>query len=101
VRATSEFQKDLRKRTKTFALRIVRMFSALPTTTEAQLLGRQLLRSGTSIGADYREAFRARSKALTDNVRRKMQKEDLRNPMMDFAVRVIRMFTHLPNATEA
>ena len=63
VRAMSEFQKDLRDRTKAFALRIVRMFSALPKTTEAQVLGKQLLRSGTSIGANYREAFRARSKA--------------------------------------
>jgi four helix bundle protein len=51
-------EKDLRDRTKAFALRIVRMFSALPKTTEAQVL-----RSGTSIGANYREAFRARSKA--------------------------------------
>ena len=63
VRAMSEFQKDLRDRTKAFALRIVRIFSALPKTTEAQVLGKQLLRSGTSIGANYREAFRARSKA--------------------------------------
>ena len=39
------------------------MFSGLPKTTEAQVLGKQLLRSGTSIGANYREAFRARSKA--------------------------------------
>ena len=57
------FQTDLRDRTKAFALRIVRMFSAFPKTTEAQVLGKQLLRSGTSIGANYREAFRARSKA--------------------------------------
>ena len=56
-------EKDLRDRTKAFALRIVRMFSTLPKTTEAQVLGKQLLRSGTSIGANYREAFRARSKA--------------------------------------
>ena len=56
-------ENDLRDRTKAFALRIVRMFSALPKTTEAQVLGKQLLRSGTSIGANYREAFRARSKA--------------------------------------
>ena len=56
-------EKDLRNRTKAFALRIVRMFSALPKTTEAQVLGKQLLRSGTSIGANYREAFRARSRA--------------------------------------
>ena len=54
---------DLRDRTKAFAVRIVRMFSALPKTTGAQVLGKQLLRSGTSVGANYREAFRARSKA--------------------------------------
>src|SRR4026209_1943357 len=54
---------DLRARTKDFALRIIRMFSALPKTTEAQLLGKQLLRSGTAIGANYREAYRGRSKA--------------------------------------
>ena len=52
----------MRNRTKSFALRIVRMFSALPKTTEAQILGKQVLRSGTSVGANYREAFRARSK---------------------------------------
>lgn len=54
--------KDLRKRTKSFALRIVQMFSALPKSTEAQILAKQVLRSGTSVGANYREAFRARSK---------------------------------------
>jgi four helix bundle protein len=54
---------DLRERTKEFALRVVRLFGRLPKSTEAQVLGRQLLRSGTSIGANYREAHRARSKA--------------------------------------
>src|SRR5438067_11821406 len=54
---------DLRQRTKEFALQIVWMFSRLPKTTEAQILGKQALRSGTSIGANYREAYRARSKA--------------------------------------
>ena len=63
TQATNELQHDLRNRTKHFALRIVRMFSKLPKTTEAQVLGKQLLRSGTSIGANYREACRARSKA--------------------------------------
>lgn len=53
---------DLKERTKEFALRIVRMYSALPKTTEAQVLGKQVLRSGTSVGANYREAYRARSK---------------------------------------
>ncbi len=54
---------DLRVRTKTFGLRVVRMFSALPKTTAAQVLGKQVLRSGTSVGANYRQASRARSKA--------------------------------------
>ena len=57
-----ESQRDLRERTKEFALRIIRMFSALPKTTEAQVFSKQILRSGTSVGANYREAFRARSK---------------------------------------
>jgi len=52
----------LQIRTKEFALRIVRMFAALPRSTEAQVLGKQVLRSGTSVGAIYREANRARSK---------------------------------------
>src|SRR5438045_1058939 len=56
-------EQDLRDRTKAFALRIISMFSAIPKTTEAQVPGKQLLRSGTSIGANYRETFRARSKA--------------------------------------
>jgi four helix bundle protein len=55
-------RRDLRDRTKDFALRIVKMFSALPKETVAQVLGKQALRSGTSVGANYREAFRARSK---------------------------------------
>lgn len=54
---------DLRERTKQYALRIIRLYSALPTSTEAQVIGKQLLRSGTSVGANYREAFRARSDA--------------------------------------
>jgi len=54
---------DLKQRTKAFGLHIVRMFSGLPKTTEAQVLGKQVLRSGTSVGANYREAYRARTKA--------------------------------------
>jgi four helix bundle protein len=57
-------KKDLRERTKLFARRIIRLFCALPKSeVAAQILGRQLLRAGTSIGANYREAWRARSKA--------------------------------------
>jgi four helix bundle protein len=54
---------DLRTRTKQFALRILRLYVALPNTNVAQVLGKQLLRSGTSIGAHYREGCRARSTA--------------------------------------
>jgi four helix bundle protein len=56
-------QEQLRDRTKRFALRIIRLFRHLPRTAEAQVLGKQLLRSGTSVGANYRAAGRARSKA--------------------------------------
>ena len=57
-------EKDLKPRTKEFALRVIRMYSKLPKgDTVAQVLGRQVLRSGTSVGANYREASRARSKA--------------------------------------
>src|SRR3954454_14785268 len=56
-------EEDLRDRTMNFAIRVVRMFTHLPTTTEAQVLGKQVLRSGTSIGANYREAFRGRTRA--------------------------------------
>jgi len=55
--------KDLRQRTKMDARRVIRLYSALPKSTVAQVLGKQLLRSGTSVGANYREANRARSKA--------------------------------------
>ncbi len=54
---------DLKTRTKRFALRIIRLFAALPKSVEAQVLGKQLLRSGTSVGAHYREGHRARSNA--------------------------------------
>ena len=54
---------DLRTRTKQYALRVIRLFAALPQTTVAQVLGKQLLRSGTSVGAHYREGCRARSDA--------------------------------------
>src|ERR1039457_5044454 len=57
-------EKDLRSRTKLFARRVIRLYAALPKTdVVAQVLGKQMLRSGTSVGANYREAYRARSKA--------------------------------------
>jgi four helix bundle protein len=54
---------DLKRRTKALSLRIIRFYSALPDRVDAQVLGKQLLRSGTSVGANYREACRARSLA--------------------------------------
>jgi four helix bundle protein len=60
----SESAPDLKPRTKKFAIRIVKMYSSLPRSgVVAQVLGKQVLRSGTSVGANYREASRARSKA--------------------------------------
>jgi four helix bundle protein len=60
----SDKPQDLKPRTKAFALRIICLFSKLPKNdTIAQVLGKQVLRSGTSVGANYREASRARSKA--------------------------------------
>jgi four helix bundle protein len=56
-------EKDLAVRTKNFARQIIRLYVALPKETVAQVLGKQVLRSGTSVGANYREANRARSKA--------------------------------------
>jgi len=63
VRGTASAENNLQERTKQFGLRVVRMFSRLPKTTEAQVLGKQILRSGTSVGANYREAYRARSRS--------------------------------------
>ncbi|MEX1184892.1 MAG: four helix bundle protein [Gemmatimonadota bacterium] len=54
---------DLKCRTREFAVRVVGLYGALPRTTEAQAIGRQMLRSGMSVGANYREAWRARSDA--------------------------------------
>src|SRR5262249_10502667 len=62
-RTMDERPEDLRNRTKQLALRIIRLYGALPHTTVAQVLGKQLLRSGTSVGAQYREGYRARSSA--------------------------------------
>jgi len=56
-------RKDLKLRTREFALQIVRLYTTLPRTTVAQVLGMQVLRSGTSVGAHYREGTRARSDA--------------------------------------
>lgn len=68
---------DLRERTKRFGLRVIRMYAALPQGQVAQVLGKQVLRSGTSIGAHYREANRARSDAeFLSKVRLALQELD-------------------------
>src|SRR4051812_42936194 len=54
---------DLKVRTKEFALRIIRLCSTLPKIGPADVISRQVVRSGTSVGAQYREAHRARSTA--------------------------------------
>jgi four helix bundle protein len=54
--------KQLQDRTKQFALRIIRLVAALPKNRLGDVLGRQVLRSGTSVGANYREALRASSR---------------------------------------
>ena len=54
---------ELRDRTKKFALRVIRLFRSLPFRTDTQVLGKQLLRCGTSVAANYRAVCRARSKA--------------------------------------
>ena len=54
---------DLRTRTKKFAVRIIRLSDSLPNGRSAQTMGKQIMRSGTSVGAHYREAFRAKSDA--------------------------------------
>jgi len=54
---------DLKVRPRKFALRFIRLYSALPKATEAQVIGKQVLRPGTSFRAQYREASRSRSTA--------------------------------------
>ena len=59
----ASFNQALRDRTKAAALRVIRLFQQLPRTGEAQVLGKQLLRSATSVAANYRAACRGRSGA--------------------------------------
>ena len=54
---------DMKQRTKAFALRIIKAVEALPRARTGEVLGKQLLRCGTSVGANYRTACRARSSA--------------------------------------
>ena len=56
-------KQDILERTKAFALRVIQLYASLPKKTEAQVLGKQVLRSGTSVGAHVREGKRSRSDA--------------------------------------
>ena len=56
-------QDEMKRRTKAFALRVIRLVENLPETRTSQILGRQLLRSGTSVGSNYRAACRGKSTA--------------------------------------
>ena len=56
-------KEDMKRRTKKFALRVIRLVESLPNGRTAEVIGRQLLRSGTSVGANYRAACRAKSTA--------------------------------------
>ncbi len=58
-----EFAKDLEKRTRQFAVRIIKISAKLPHTVEGRVVRNQLTKAGTSVGANYREANRAKSKA--------------------------------------
>jgi len=58
-----EFSKQLENRTKKFALTIIKLSVSLPNTPEGKVIKNQMTKSGTSIGANYREANRSRSKA--------------------------------------
>ena len=53
---------EMKVRTKAFGIRIVRLFRALPHSEDARIIGRQILRSGTSVGANYRAVCRSRSR---------------------------------------
>ena len=56
-------RQDVGARTKSYAVRVIGLYSSLPKTVVAQVIGKQVLRSGTSVGAHYREARRAKSDA--------------------------------------
>ena len=63
VKSNKEFAKELEKRTREFAVGIIHLSRTLPNTPEGRVIRTQITKSGTSIGANYREANRARSKA--------------------------------------
>lgn len=63
AKGESTMPRNLKERTQAFALRIIRLTRSLPNTPEGWVLGKQVLRSGTSVGANYRSCQRGKSKA--------------------------------------
>lgn len=55
-------EEELKQRTKKFSLRVIKLVAALPNNMQGKAIGNQLMRSGTSVGANYRAAYRGRSK---------------------------------------
>jgi four helix bundle protein len=56
-------EQEFKQRTKALALRVIKLVSSLPKNTVSEVIGKQLIRSGTAVGANYRAACRARSTA--------------------------------------
>ncbi len=63
VNTKVDFVANLKNRTKSFVLEAIKFYQSLPKTEEAKIIGRQFMRSSSSVGANYRAACRARSKA--------------------------------------
>ena len=63
MEAKEVFVEEFKKRTKQFVLRSIKLFQSLPQTEEARIIGKQFLRSSSSVGSNYRAVCRARSKA--------------------------------------
>jgi len=68
-------EQEFKDRTKQLGLRIIRLVEALPKTDTARVIGKQLLRAGTSVGANYRAACRGRSSADVVNKLRIVEEE--------------------------
>ncbi len=69
---------DLKDRTRNYALRIIKLYGALPARGVGQILANQIVRSGTSVGAHYREAIRSRSPAAVETRNRKPETRRVR-----------------------
>jgi four helix bundle protein len=85
----NEAPQDPRTRTSDFAVGIIRLYASLPKTAEAQVIGKQVLRSGTSVGAHYREGYRAKSDAdIVNKFETALQELDETDYWLDLLVKV-------------